>query len=59
MSTAFVYGTLMFPGVLHALCKRQPATQKATISGYRRYRIRDQVFPGTVQADADSQVGLP
>lgn len=51
----FVYGTLMFDEVLQALINRSPRKSSAVIRGYRRYCIRDQVFPGTVAA-TDSQV---
>ena len=58
MSTAFVYGTLMFPAVLQALIKRVPRSQPATIRGFRRHRIQEMVFPGTVAAEAESVRGV-
>ena len=48
MSTqnVFVYGTLMYPQVLHVLLNRVPSNSKAVICGYKRYNIKGQVFPG-------------
>lgn len=54
--SAFVYGTLMYPEVLHALINRVPRMEPAAIHGYQRYRIKGQVFPGTLRSVADSQV---
>ena len=48
--SCFVYGTLMFPEVLKALINRVPRMEPAAIHGYRRHRIRGQVFPGVVRA---------
>lgn len=56
MASCFVYGTLQFPEVLQALINRVPRSQPATVSGYRRYALRGQVFPATVPASPDSQV---
>ncbi|KAI3435498.1 hypothetical protein D9Q98_001564 [Chlorella vulgaris] len=56
MTVLFVYGTLMFPEVLKALLAgRVPRHAPAQINGFQRYRIKNQVFPGTVKA-AQSQV---
>ncbi|EFN58718.1 hypothetical protein CHLNCDRAFT_140371 [Chlorella variabilis] len=54
--SAFVYGTLMYPEVLNALINRVPKMEPAVILGYQRYRIRGQVFPGTIRSAPDSQV---
>eukprot|EP00887_Chlorella_sp_A99_P001493 scaffold8.g1493.t1 len=56
MANAFVYGTLMYGEVLKALIGREPRSAPATISGYQRFRIKQQVFPGTVRGTPDSQV---
>lgn len=50
--SCFVYGTLMYPEVLKALIERVPRMEPAVIQGYQRYRIRDQVFPGTIRSSA-------
>jgi hypothetical protein len=53
---AFVYGTLMAPEVLKALINRVPPMKPAVIKGFRRYRVKGQVFPAIVPDLADSQV---
>jgi len=59
MSTCFVYGTLMFPEVLKALTGRVPHSEPAMIHNYRRFAIRNQVFPATVPStSADTVTGL-
>ncbi|KAL4458037.1 hypothetical protein ABPG75_012902 [Micractinium tetrahymenae] len=50
--SCFVYGTLMYPEVLTALIQRVPRMEPAIIHGYQRYRIRGQVFPGTIRSAA-------
>lgn len=44
----FVYGSLMAPEVLAALLGRVPARVPATARGYRRFAIRDRVYPAVV-----------
>lgn len=51
------YGTLMYGEVLRALIGREPRSAPATITGYQRYRIKQQVFPGTIKSTPESQVG--
>lgn len=58
MATVFVYGTLQFPEVLHALIGRVPRSAQGTIRGHQRYAIRGQVFPGTIPVAHDSQVSM-
>lgn len=60
MSTCFVYGTLMFPEVLKALTGRVLHSEPAVIHNYRRYAIKNQVFPATVPSStsADTVTGL-
>ncbi|KAF6261215.1 Butirosin biosynthesis, BtrG-like protein [Scenedesmus sp. NREL 46B-D3] len=48
--TAFVYGTLMAPEVLQLLIKRVPKSRAATLNGYARYRVKEQVFPAIIPA---------
>ena len=38
--------------VLRALINRVPRMEPAAIHGYQRYRIKGQVFPGTIKAPA-------
>ena len=52
----FAYGTLMFDAVLVALLQRLPESRPARLIGYRRFAIRDRVYPAIVP-DADSSVG--
>jgi gamma-glutamylcyclotransferase (GGCT)/AIG2-like uncharacterized protein YtfP len=52
----FVYGTLMYPQVLHALLNRVPSKSKAAIHGYKRYKIKGQVFPGVIPATPECKV---
>eukprot|EP00752_Nemacystus_decipiens_P004648 g4241.t1 len=54
----FVYGTLMNDKVLFALLDRVPKTQKACLSGYHRYRIKDHVFPAIRPREGGSVEGL-
>eukprot|EP00904_Undaria_pinnatifida_P009214 jgi/Undpi1/5422/HiC_scaffold_2.g00703.m1 len=54
----FLYGTLMNDKVLSALIDRVPPTQKACLSGYHRYQIRDHVFPGIRPKEGGSVEGL-
>lgn len=51
----FVYGTLSFPDIFSALLGRDVAGQTARISGYRRIRVKDKVYPGLV-ASAKSEI---
>lgn len=46
----FVYGSLMFPDVLHALLHRAPETSAATLAGYRRGRLHGKSYPGITPA---------
>lgn len=46
----------MYPQVLQALLNRVPPSSKAVIHGFRRYNIRGQVFPGTIEAGPDAAV---
>jgi gamma-glutamylcyclotransferase (GGCT)/AIG2-like uncharacterized protein YtfP len=54
--TAFVYGTLMAPEVLELLIKRVPKSRAATLKGYARYRVKQQVFPAIIPSTPESKV---
>lgn len=56
MANAFVYGTLMAPEVLSLLIKRVPPMKPAYIKGYKRYRVKGQVFPAIVRDTPEAQV---
>jgi gamma-glutamylcyclotransferase (GGCT)/AIG2-like uncharacterized protein YtfP len=57
-ANVFVYGSLMFEPVLHALIGRTPRQQHAALPGYRRLGIRDQVFPGIMPSIDEEVRGL-
>jgi gamma-glutamylcyclotransferase (GGCT)/AIG2-like uncharacterized protein YtfP len=48
MTAVFVYGTLQFDAVWRAAAARPRVTRPATLSGYRRYRVADALYPGIV-----------
>ena len=54
----FVYGTLMFDAVLVTLLKRLPESRPARLKGYRRFAIRDRVYPAIIPAADCSVCGL-
>ena len=54
----FVYGTLMFDAVLVTLLKRLPKSHPARLKGYRRFAIRDRVYPAIVPEAGSSVCGL-
>lgn len=51
--TAFVYGTLMAPEVVHALIRRVPPMKPAKLLGYKRHSVKGVVFPAIVPDDGD------
>jgi len=53
---AFVYGTLMADEVLKLLIKRVPRSAPASITGFSRHRVKNQVFPAIIPAAASSRV---
>ncbi|KAK9824562.1 hypothetical protein WJX72_011320 [[Myrmecia] bisecta] len=58
-STVFVYGTLLAHEILHILLKRVPDNKPAVLHGYRRYRIKQRVYPALVKRrPGDSVQGL-
>lgn len=46
----------MYPEVLKALTGRVPHNEPGIVSGFRRYRIKGQVFPATIPSTPDSTV---
>ncbi|KAL6775751.1 hypothetical protein ACKKBG_A18350 [Auxenochlorella protothecoides x Auxenochlorella symbiontica] len=56
MTDIFVYGTLQYPEVLRALIGRVPDLTPATLTGYRRYCVSQQVFPAIIPGEADDSV---
>ncbi|MCC6707732.1 MAG: gamma-glutamylcyclotransferase [Gammaproteobacteria bacterium] len=57
-SRLFVYGTLMMPAVLHAVCGRPLASGAATLADFARYRLRGRVYPAIIGERGASTAGL-
>lgn len=53
----FCYGTLEFPELMHALSGRQYPAVPAELPGFRRYRVRGEVFPGVLLEPGASTPG--
>jgi len=51
----FTYGTLMIPSVMNAVTGGDFRSEKATLRGYARYRVKGEVYPGIVP-DSDACV---
>ena len=54
----FVYGTLMMPVVLHAVCGRRLSTRTAGLADFGRYRLRQRVYPAIVAEPGALTMGL-
>ena len=54
----FVYGTLMVPAVMQAVTGHAFRSLPATLTGYARFRIKQQVYPGIVTGRDSSVDGL-
>lgn len=54
----FVYGTLMCPDVMQALLHKRFTGEPATLSNYRRRRVRGQHYPAIVPAPNEEVHGL-
>jgi gamma-glutamylcyclotransferase (GGCT)/AIG2-like uncharacterized protein YtfP len=54
----FTYGTLMWPEVMKAVSGRRPAGEDAVLAGYRRLRVKGEVYPVIVPSADDSVEGL-
>lgn len=53
----FVYGSLQFPEVLHALLDRVPESEPAVAIGWRVAALRDRVYPALVRG-SEAATGL-
>ena len=58
LSKVFVYGSLMCNQVLETLLGRIPQQVEGTVSGYRRYCIRDRVYPAVASKRGGTVEGL-
>lgn len=56
-SRLFVYGTLMMPAVLQAVCGRAFTPRPATLDAYARYRLHAQVYPAIVPNNGAAVAG--
>ena len=54
----FVYGTLMVPEVMSAVCGHRRRGQLATLPGYRRRQIVNEVYPAIVPCAVDQVQGI-
>jgi gamma-glutamylcyclotransferase (GGCT)/AIG2-like uncharacterized protein YtfP len=51
----FTYGTLQVPEVMHAVTGKSFPTIDAVLNGYRRYAVRNEVYPAII-AEAGASV---
>ena len=49
----FIYGTLLFSEVLHAIIGRVPRNQTVSVIGWRVAALRNRVYPGLVEAPGE------
>ena len=57
-SRLFVYGTLMMPVVLHAVCGQRLPARAASLAEFGRYRLRRRVYPAIVAEPGALTMGL-
>ncbi len=54
----FAYGTLMWPEVLEAVTGLQLAGEPHTLMGYKRLRVKGEIYPVIVPSAGDSVDGV-
>ncbi|MDH4320134.1 MAG: gamma-glutamylcyclotransferase [Desulfobulbaceae bacterium] len=54
----FAYGTLMLPEVMTLVTGREFRAQEAVLVGFRRYRLRGEVYPGIWPEGGAETTGL-
>lgn len=54
----FVYGTLMVPQVMYAVCGLDRPGQPAVLDGYRRRLIRGELYPGILACRGEHVDGV-
>ncbi len=54
----FVYGTLMVPSVMHAVCGYAGSGVEAVLPGFRRRLVRGEVYPAILPWKGESVAGL-
>lgn len=57
-SRLFVYGTLMMPAVLAAVCGQSLTARPAALADYARYQLRERVYPAIVASPGATTCGL-
>ena len=58
MKHLFVYGTLLNDEILEQLLSFVPEKTNATLFGYKRVQVKDEVYPGIFPHATSSVVGL-
>ena len=48
MDHLFVYGTLLFPEILHELTGKLFKTKKVRVAGFKRYKVKEEDYPAVI-----------
>lgn len=54
----FTYGSLMVQSIFIAVTGRQVNSQRATLSGYARYCVKQELYPGIIEASGSMTDGM-
>lgn len=54
----FVYGTLMVPEIIFAVCRHRGPGQPATLLGYHRRRVIDEAYPAITRCAGEQVQGI-
>ena len=54
----FTYGTLMHPQVMRAVTAQKYPRQPAVLTGFARYRLRGEVYPGLTPVEGAATAGI-
>lgn len=57
ISSLFTYGTLEIPAVMEAVTGHSFLSFEASVKGYARFMIRDQIYPGMVPSSTETTNG--
>ncbi len=58
MASVFTYGTLQVPAVMTAVTGNNFPFEEAVLHGFRRFKIRNRVYPAIVPDDSASTPGI-
>jgi len=58
MTNIFTYGTLMVPSIFLAVSGKAYPSKKAVLSGYARYRVKMEDYPGIIVSPGDRVEGV-